>query len=99
MSPFAGLHNNAELEGRDIIELGSRSFGGKQSKNWNGGREQRDCPALDLVRKTIKSRRTTLAKPAYHRRDCQPRSNSGAIRPGRVAYREPAMARKWNDQG
>jgi parallel beta-helix repeat protein len=80
-------------------EKGSPSFRGKQSKNWRGGREQRDCPSLDLVRKTIKLRRTNLAKPAYHRRDCQQRSNSGAIRPGRVAYCEPGMARKWNDQG
>ncbi len=62
--------------------IGSASFRGKQSKNWSGGREQKDCPSLDLIRKPIKSRRTTLAKPAYHRRDCQQRSNSGAIRPG-----------------
>ncbi len=81
------------------LKDGSPSFRGKHSKNWSGGREQRDCPSLDLVRKTIKSRRTNLAKPAYHRRNCQQRSNSGAIRPGRVAYCEPGMARKWNDQG
>ena len=50
---------------------GSPSFRGKQSKNWSGGREQRDCPSLDEGSKPIKSRRTNLAKPAYHRRDSQ----------------------------
>jgi hypothetical protein len=47
---------------------GSPSLVGKLSKN-GGGREQRVCPSLDLVRKPIKSRRTNHAKPAYHRRD------------------------------
>jgi hypothetical protein len=92
-----GAHGGPRCQDTKID--GSPSLRGKQSKNWSGGREQRDCPSLDLVRKTIKSRRTNLAKPAYHRRDCHQRSNSGAIRPGRVAYCEPGMACKWNDQG
>ena len=77
--------------------LGSPSLRGKLSKK-GGGREQRVCPSLDLVRKPIKSRRTNLVKPAYHRRGSQSRSNPGAIRPRRVPYCEPGMARQWDDQ-
>ena len=53
----------------DYLDLGLHPSGGNRVKK--EGREQWVCPSLDLVRKPIKSRRTNLAKPAYHRRDSQ----------------------------
>src|SRR5579872_6040175 len=71
---------------------------GESEEKLGGGRTLKTCPSLDLVRKTIQSRRTCLAKPAYHRRGGSQGSDPSAIRPGRVAHCEPSLARRWDHQ-
>src|SRR5690349_2974694 len=62
-------------------------------------REEEACPSFNLVRrKTAELRRTSLAKPAYHRRPPHKRRRSGAFRLTGTAYSESRTARNWNTQ-
>src|SRR5947209_7879567 len=72
---------------------------GERDEEWVREREEEACPSFNLVRrKTAELRRTSLAKPAYHRRTPHKRRCSGAFRLTGTAYSESRTARKWNTQ-